>query len=191
MSYFGQAGVFLIQVLFTLYITVVMIRFLLQLVRADFYNPLSQFVVKVTAPPLKYLRSIIPGFKGIDFASIVLMLLLQFTQLWLITLILDVKVNLIGLSILSIAEIIGLGLNVFLFTIFVQIIISWINPGVYNPVVSLLYQLNEPLMRPARKLLPPVSGIDLSPLLVIIALQLAKMLLVSPIRDMAGGRFLM
>jgi len=66
---------------------------------------------------------------------------------------------------------------VFLFSIFIQVIISWVNPGTYNPVVSLLYSITEPVLRPCRRLIPPISGLDLSPLVALIAIQLAKYLI--------------
>jgi YggT family protein len=184
--YVGNAATFLVETIFGLYILVVMLRFLLQLVRADFYNPVSQFIVKATQPPLTPLRRVIPGIAGIDVASVVLLLALKSIELWIV----------IGLSghgsaapagilMLSMAELTRLALNVFLFSILIQVIISWVNPGLYNPVTSLLHTLNEPLLGPARRAIPPISGLDLSPLVVLIALQLASMLVVAPLRDVA------
>jgi YggT family protein len=90
-----------------------------------------------------------------------------------------------AIAILSVAELLQLCIYVFLFSIIVQVVLSWLSPDTYNPVTALLHRLNEPLLRPARQLLPPFSGIDLSPLVVIIVLQLASILLVRPIRDLA------
>lgn len=191
MTYLSNAGTFLVQLATTLYITIVMVRFLLQLVKADFYNPVSQFVVKATTPLLKPLRRVIPGFAGIDFASVVLMLLLQFAALWAITAMLGVPAGIANLLMLSVAELIDLALNILLFSIIVQVIASWIAPGGYNPLLRLLYQLNDPLLRPARRLLPDLGGLDLSPILVLVGLQLVRMLVVAPIRDLAGGQFLL
>ncbi|MCP4041454.1 MAG: YggT family protein [Gammaproteobacteria bacterium] len=187
MPYFSNAGTFLISTVFGIYILIVMLRFVLQLVRADFYNPVSQFLVKVTAPPLKHLRRYIPGYSGIDLASIVLMLALQSVQWWLVLLISGITPTLGGIFFLSIADLLALAANIFLVSIIIQIVISWINPGSYNPITSLLYHLNEPLMAPARRLLPPVSGLDFSPILVIICLQLFKMLVSVPIHDLGQG----
>jgi YggT family protein len=189
-SYVGNAATFLIETLFGLYILIVMLRFLLQWVRADFYNPISQFIVKVTQPPLRPLRQITPGIAGVDFASVALMLILKFIELWLITRILNISPSIAGISMLSFAELLGLLINVFVFSILIQVIISWVNPGVYNPVTSLLHSLNEPLLAPARRLIPPISGLDLSPIAVIIGLQLVSMLLVAPIRDAARAMML-
>ena len=186
-SYAGNAGVFLIQTLFGLYIGAVMLRFLLALVRADFYNPVSQFLVKVTNPPLIPLRRIIPSFMGIDLASVLLMLVLQGVELVLIAAIQGFGLHPAGLAILAVAQLLSLLIKVYFFTILIQVILSWVSPGNYNPAVALLYSLNEPLLGRARRLLPPISGFDLSPILVMIALQLLEILLVAPISDLGRG----
>lgn len=185
-SYFTNPLEFLIQTLVGLYILCVMLRFLLQWVHADFYNPISQFLVKVTNPPLRPLRRFIPGWGGIDIASIVLMLLLQMGALLLITVLRGVEPGVGALLVLSVAELLSLVFNVFLVTIIVQAILSWVNPGQYNPITSLLYSLNQPLLRPAQRLIPPVGGLDLSPLVVIIGLQLAKMVILPPLYSLAS-----
>jgi len=176
---------FLINTLFGLYILTVMLRFILAAVRADFYNPVSQFLVKVTNPPLIPLRKLIPSIGKIDTSSLVLMLVLQIASFSLIALLRGGQIPLVSLVILSLAELVGLLLNVFLFSIFIQVIISWINPGTFNPVVSLLYSITEPILRPCRRLIPPMAGMDLSPLVALIAIQLAKMLLLPPLHQLA------
>ena len=184
-SYVGNAATFLVETVFGLYILIVMLRFLLQWARADFYNPVSQFIVKATQPPLAPLRRLIPGFAGLDLAAMVFMFVLKFVELWIVTGLLGIAPQVGGLAMLSIAELLGLLINVFIFSILIQVIISWINPGMYNPVMGLLHSLNEPLLSRARHLVPPISGLDLSPIAVIIVLQLASMLAVAPIRDFA------
>ncbi|MCK5361502.1 MAG: YggT family protein [Gammaproteobacteria bacterium] len=184
-SYVGNAATFLIQTVFGLYILIVMLRFLLQWARADFYNPISQFIVKATQPPLKPLRKVIPGIGGLDMAALIFMLVLKFVELWLVTGLLGMSPQIGGLAMLSIAELLGLLINVFIFSILIQVIISWVNPGMHNPVMALLHSLTEPLLAPARRVIPPISGLDLSPIIVIVCLQLASMLAVAPIRDLA------
>lgn len=184
-SYVGNAATFLIQTVFGLYILIVMLRFLLQWARADFYNPVSQFIVKATQPPLKPLRKIIPGIGGLDMAALIFMLVLKFVELWLVTGLLGMSPQIGGLAMLSIAELLGLLINVFIFSILIQVIISWVNPGMHNPIMGLLHSLTEPLLAPARRVIPPISGLDLSPIIVIVCLQLASMLAVAPIRDLA------
>lgn len=186
-SYAGNAGVFLVQTLFGLYIGAVMIRFLLARVRADFYNPVSQFLVKVTNPPLVPLRRLIPSMLGIDMASVVLMLGLQMLELFVIGLISGLGFQPLGLVVLSLAELLSLLLQIYFFTILIQVVLSWVSPGNYNPAVALLYSLNEPLLGRARRLLPPIQGFDLSPIVVMIGIQLLTILLVAPIRDLGRG----
>ena len=182
MSPLSNAGVFLITTIFGLYILAVMLRLILQLVRADFYNPISQFIVKVTNPPLKLLRRFIPGFAGIDMASIVILLSLQMLEFFLVGLIRNFPApDILGLALYASAELLSLAFYVFLFAIFILVILSWVSPGQYNPVNFLLHQITEPVMRPVRKILPPMSGIDLSPMLAMVGLWLAKLLLLDPL----------
>jgi YggT family protein len=183
--YIGDASTFLVQTLLGLYALIVMLRFLLQLVRADFYNPVSQFVWQATQPVLAPARRVVPPLGGLDTAAIAVMLGVKFTELWLVTAILGIGASLSSLLMLSVAELLALLFNVFLFSILIEVVLSWINPGTAHPVARLVRSLNAPLLRPARRLLPPMSGIDLSPMAVIIALMLASMLLVAPLRDLA------
>ena len=136
--------------------------------------------------PLLPLRRIIPSAGKIDTSALLLMLLLQMAALGLIALLRGSGISFGALLILSLAELLGLLLNIFLFAILIQVIMSWINPGAYNPAVSLLYSLTEPVLGPCRRLLPPFSGIDLSPLVALIAIQLAKMLLLPPLYQLAN-----
>ncbi|MEN8107858.1 MAG: YggT family protein [Pseudomonadota bacterium] len=168
---------FLISTLFSLYIMTVMLRFLLGAVRADFYNPVSQFLVRITNPLLVPLRKVIPSAGNYDTASIALMVVLQFLALSLIMLLRGSGFPALAILIATFAKLVALLLNIYLVAIIVQVIISWINPGNYNPVTSLLYSLTNPVLRPIQRLMPPIAGIDLSPLFAIIGLQVLKMLL--------------
>jgi YggT family protein len=189
-SYYEEPLIFLVQTLFGLYTLAVMLRFLLQLVRADFYNPVSQFLVKATNPPLKPLRRIIPGFGGIDLSSLILAWLLKAIEIFLVLTIAGSSINLIAPFIWAIPELVELLINIYLFGILIQVILSWVNPSSYNPATALLYSLTGPLMRPAQKILPPMGGIDLSPMLVMIGLILLKMLLMPPLHHLTKSPFL-
>jgi len=184
-SYFTNPLVFLIQVLFGLYLLVVLLRFLLQIVRADFYNPISQFIVKATSPLLKPLRSIIPGFGGLDLSSLMLAWLVKFVEIFLVLLVSGKGIMLIYPMLMAIPGLLELTINIFLFSILIMVILSWISPGGYNPAISLLHSLTEPLVKPARKLIPPMGGLDLSPMFVMIVLVLMKMLLIPPLEHLA------
>ena len=171
------ATVFLIQTLFGFYILAVMLRFLLQCVRADFYNPLVQFLVRITNPPLLPLRRIIPGYRGLDLASVVLAFALQLVEVLLIALLFDRALGVGGLLLLTVMELFKLLINIYLWGVIIQAVLSWINPDPYHPAARVLAQLTAPLLRPARRLLPPVSGVDLSPMLVVVALIFVSLLL--------------
>jgi len=180
-GYFSEAGIFLVSTVFDLYILVVALRFLLQMVRADFYNPVSQFIVTLTNPPLRYMRRWIPGYAGIDWACLILLLGVQVLELALVSLIGGQSPSIPGLLVLSFANLIRLCIYILMFAIIVQVIISWVAPGAYNPWTVLLYRLTDFILRPARRLLPPVSGVDFSPWLVLVALQLGIILIVKPL----------
>jgi len=182
MNPLSNAGVFLISTIFGLYILAVMLRLILQMVRADFYNPVSRFIVKITNPPLKPLRRFIPGIAGIDMASVFVMIVLQMLEFYIITLLRNFpSPDILGLLLYSFVELVSLGFYVFLFSIFILALLSWINPGQYNPINNLLSQITEPVLRPTRRLLPPMSGMDLSPMLAIVGLWLIKLLLLDPL----------
>lgn len=187
-SYFTNPVVFLIQVLFGAYILVVMLRFLLQLMKADFYNPISQFIVKVTSPVLIYLRRIIPGLGGIDMASLFFMWILKVIELALIISLAGLPISLM-LFAWAIPELIRLAFNVFIFSILIQVILSWVNPGTYNPATALINSLTEPVLRPARRIIPPIGGLDLSPMASMIGLYLLQMLLLPPILHLTDSPF--
>ena len=171
------ATVFLIQTVFGFYILAVMLRFLLQWVRADFYNPLVQFLVRITNPPLLPLRRIVPGYRGLDLAAVVLAFTLQLAEVLLVALLLGRPLGGGGLLLLTVMELLKLLINIYLWGIIIQVILSWVNPDPRHPAARVLAQLTAPLLRPAQRLLPPISGVDLSPMLVVVALIFVSLLL--------------
>jgi YggT family protein len=179
---FSDALSFLIRTLFDLYIAAVALRFLLQWVRADFYNPISQFLVRITNPPLRPLRRVIPGYAGMDFASLALMIGLKAVEIAILGLVAAGRVPApLGLLVISLAEVLKLMIYICMFAIIIEVILSWVNPGAYNPATVLIYRLTEPLLEPARRLIPPMGGLDFSPLVVLILLQLTIILVVRPL----------
>ncbi len=171
------AVVFLIQTLFGFYILAVMLRFLLQCVRADFYNPLVQFLVRITNPPLLPLRRIVPGYRGLDLAAVVLAFVLQFIEVTLLNTLSIQPVGVGGLLILVILELLKLLINIYLWGVIIQAVLSWFNPDPYHPAARVLAQLTKPVLEPARRIIPPISGVDLSPMLVVVALIFVGLLL--------------
>lgn len=186
-AYLVNAAVYLINIVFLLYILAVMLRFLLQLVRADFYNPVSQFLITVTNPVLRYLRRWIPGYKGIDWPSILLLIILKGIELCLLALLKTGTVPAVaGLLILIIAHLLKMMIWIYIIIIILQALISWINPGAYNPVTVLMYQLTDPLLRRLRRYIPPAGGLDWSPLVALIGLNLLLMILIAPLQDLGN-----
>jgi YggT family protein len=173
-SYLSNPLEFLVTTLFGLYILAVMLRFLLGLVRADFYNPVSQFLVRITNPLLVPMRKVIPTIGKFDTSALLLMLLLQLISVLIVV---GAAVPFVTLLAFTVGELVMLLLNIFLFAIIVQVILSWVSPGTYTPVNSILYSLTNPVLQPFRRIIPPLSGIDLSPLFALIALQVARMLI--------------
>ena len=187
-NYLLDAGVFLLDTLISLYILAVLLRFLLQLARADFFNPVAQFLVMVTTPALKPLRRFIPGLWGIDLAAVALLLLLEGLLVFLVGpgghpmlqlgLLFGQPPRVAGLIVLTVTELLKTTLYVYLFIIALRAILSWVSPYP-NPNVRPLIQMSEPLLRRVRALLPAAAGLDLSPFVAGLILVL---LLMVPIR---------
>ncbi|MDX2478656.1 MAG: YggT family protein [Gammaproteobacteria bacterium] len=189
-QYLANGAAFVIQTLFGLYILAVLLRFLFQLVKAPFRNPVSQFIVTITNPVLRHFRRFIPGYGGIDIASLVLMMTLQMLELLLISLLFGTPASAVGLFVLAVGKLLEMTIYIFMFAIFARIIISWVNPQLYNPMTLLLASMTDFMMQPARRLIPPIGMLDLSPMIVFLILGLVLRLIVQPILDI-GARMLM
>jgi YggT family protein len=188
MSYLIQALITLLQFVIGIYLMLVLLRFLFQLVRADFYNPISQAIVNVTNPPLRILRKFVPGFAGIDWPSIILLFSIQAVEICLLTLLLTSQMpSPAALFVLCLAQLLQLTAYVYMFFIFITVIISWINPGAYNPLTVLIYQLIDPLMRRIRQHIPTTAGLDWSPMVALLGIYLFLSLVVAPLMDLGNS----
>jgi YggT family protein len=185
MSSLTQVGLLVINTLVGLYLLLVVLRFLLQLVRADFYNPVSQFIVKATNAPLIPLRKVIPGLGGIDIASLVLALLVQAVAIILILLLNGIQPPL-QVVMWSAIGIMSLLLKVYFWGLLITVIASWVAPNSYNPVLILINQILEPAMKPIRKIMPDMGGIDLSPIIMFLLIQVIEILLVKGLAQASG-----
>ncbi|MHB1950040.1 MAG: YggT family protein [Acidiferrobacteraceae bacterium] len=183
MRYLEQALVFLVGTAFSAYILLVLLRFLFQVTRTDFYNALAQFLVKATNPVVLPLRRVLPGAAGIDWGSVAALLLLAIAKVYLTLWIEGLIPPVEAAAVLAIGEVLQLTVYIFLVAVFIRAALSWINPYGYHPMNDLLVSLTEPLMAPARRLIPAFSGLDLSPVAVVIVLELLLILLVQPILD--------
>jgi len=171
--------IFLIDTIFSIYIAVMLLRFILQQVGADFYNPISQFVVKATQPLVVIARRFIPSVKKIDTATLVLVLALILIKLVILFSIAGYPMNAQQLLIKAMYDLVALTFDIFIVALFVQAILSWVNPDPYHPVSSLLHNLTLPVLRPIKNVVPPIGGLDLSTLVALIGLMFIKRLVLS------------
>lgn len=181
MDPFSQAGLLIIKTVFHLYLLAVLLRFLLQVARADFYNPITQFCVKATTPALKPFRKLIPGFGGFDVASLVLAIVIQFIGIYASLAVTGYIAATTPIDVLLAAALGTLGfiINIYFWGMIIAIIASFIAQGSYHPALVLVNQLVEPVMAPFRKIIPPMGGLDLSPLLVFLVINVIKIFLAS------------
>jgi YggT family protein len=168
--------IFLIDTLFNLYIAIMLVRFILQQVGADFYNPISQFVVKATQPLVSVARRFIPSIKKIDTATLALVFSLIILKLVLLLSLAGFPYNGLQLIVKALYELISLSFDIFIVALFAQAVLSWVNPDPYNPASKLLSSLTAPILRPIRNYVPPIGGLDLSTLVALIGLMFIKRL---------------
>ncbi len=184
---FSNAGVYLVQTFFGLYLLILMMRFLSQASRVDFYNPICQALVKLTNPAVKPLKKVIPAVRGIDFATLVVALVLQLIAIVLVMMLrgyVPFHPAYVAWSLLGLFSMI---LDIYFFALLIMVIASWIAPYSNHPALTLIYQITEPICTPARKLLPPMGGIDFSIILVFVFINLIdSYLVVAPLAAYIG-----
>lgn len=176
---FSSALNFLLVTIANLLTMVFLLRFFMQLFRAPFGNPLGLMVVTLSDFAVKPMRKIIPSWKKIDLSTLFLALLTQFLlQLSLIWL-RDFPISLagqpawLGLVGLSLLGVLRVALDVFFYTILLQVILSWVNP--YTPIAAVLESLTRPILSPIRRILPSANGIDFSSLVALILIQMLNL----------------
>lgn len=172
MEFLASSANYITSSLLSVFGMLVILRFVLQWARADFYNPISQGIVKVTTPLLRPLRRIIPGFAGLDIAALVLAILIYSVSIGITALLLQIKAPIFIFVLIALFKVMATLLNIASFTLLASIIISFIAPMTANPIAQLLQQIAEPLMKPWRKVLPDTGLLDFSPIIVIILLGL-------------------
>ncbi|MGF6556902.1 YggT family protein [Pseudomonas sp. S30_BP2TU TE3576] len=170
----NDAAIFIIKTLGSLYLLIVLMRFILQLVRANFYNPLCQFIVKATQPLLKPLRRVIPSMFGLDMSSLVLALIVQIVLMAVILLLKGFEVDLLLLVPWALIALFSLFLNVLFYAMIISVILSWVAPGSHNPGAELVAQITEPVLAPFRRFIPSLGGLDISPIFAFIVIQLLQ-----------------
>lgn len=181
----ANALFFLVTATLNLALWIFILRVLLQLTRADFYNPISQLVWRLTQPPTGWLARWLPRWKRLDSAAALLCFVLALVYVKAVASF-DVSWSRLPWSQvawLAILKLVSSTLNLYTLSLFALAVVSWIGPGVSNPAANVLWSLNEPLLRPVRRILPPIAGLDLSPIPVMLLLQfLDRLLPLGPFR---------
>ncbi|OGT44124.1 MAG: hypothetical protein A3F42_04180 [Gammaproteobacteria bacterium RIFCSPHIGHO2_12_FULL_37_34] len=174
---------FLIKTLFDLYLTVLVIRIILVYVKANYFDPITQFVVKLTDFLVKPLRRILPTIRNFELSSIVLTLILEIIKFVLLAMLAFGAPNFVGLLLLALGDTLNLIIQIFFYAILIQAVLTWVQPGSW--LNHLLYQFTAPVMQPFQRITPRIGGIDISPIPALITLQLLNIILVAPL--MAAG----
>jgi YggT family protein len=179
MSPLSNAGFFLVNVIFDSYIFILLVRIILAYMRADYFNPMTQFFIRLTQPIILPLRKIIPNVKGIELSTLLVAFVLELVKFSLLALMLNKMPAISGIFLLGLADLIRGFINIFFYAILIQALMSWVQPG-YSPLGELLTKITTPIMRPFHRLIPQIGGVDISPIPAMIFLQLLIILVVSP-----------
>jgi YggT family protein len=164
---------FLVKTIADLYLLTFLLRFIMQWVRADFYNPLAQFIVRVTNPLVLPARRLLPSARGVDVPTLVVLVALEALVTWALLALFNLNVPVPDFIVYVLLRLINLTLWFYTGAIFVYIVLSWVGQGSHSPIGAILADLVEPVLRPVRRILPAIGGLDLSPLLVLIVIQAA------------------
>ena len=180
-SAFSEGLIFIISKVGGLYIAAVMLRFLLQTAKADFYNPICQAIVKASSPLLNPLRRVIPSWRRLDVASLVLALLLSSLATLLMVFLSGATLPLGMVVSWAVVGLIGLTLNIYFYAMVVQVVASFIAPFSGHPALLVIFQLLQPFYRLAHRVIPPMGGLDFSPLLLMLAIKVVEILVLNPL----------
>ena len=184
MSYFAQAGILLIEVIMGMLAALFVLRVALPLARANFYNPICQFVYRATHAMVSPLRQVLRPIGRFETAAALVAWLIVMVKVWLVFLLQGITLGLAASLVLGLAGAIALIIDIAFILIIVRAILSFVNPSGHNPALPLIAQLTEPMLAPVRRRMPALGGFDLSPMVVILLLLLARVLVVAPIFDL-------
>ena len=166
-----QPLLFIVDALSSLYISMFVLRFILQWVRASYQSPLAQFVLQITAPLVVPARRLLPSVRGIDLPTLVVIFLLECVATLLLYALVRIAPPIDAFLVTVLLRLVSLTLWLYCTTLFIYVVMSWLGGGMYNPNAATLSEIVEPLLRPFRRLLPPIAGLDVSPVIVLILLQ--------------------
>lgn len=173
----SQALYFIIKTLTQLYLLVLLLRFWLPMLGADFRNPLAQGILRITSPLVVPVRRFVPSMGRLDTSTILVAYVIQFLTVLLLLTIGGYRVDTVPIMVTTLIELAVLSLNLFFFVILIKIILSWVAPHTHNYATALLTTLAEPILRPFRRIIPSIGGLDISPVFAIILLQAAVIFL--------------
>ncbi len=173
----SQALYFIIKTLTQLYLLVLLLRFWLPMLGADFRNPLAQGILRITSPLVVPVRRFVPSIGRLDTSTILVAYVIQFLTVLLLLTIGGYRVDTAPIMVTTLIELAALSLNLFFFVILIKIILSWVAPHTHNYATALLTTLAEPVLRPFRRIIPSIGGLDISPVFAIILLQAAVIFL--------------
>lgn len=187
MGYFANAGMLLVEVIFGLAVALFVLRVLLQLVRANFYNPICQFIYKASNPPLVPVRKLLKPMGRFDLAAAVVAWVLECLKVLLLFAMAGAVPAIAGLLVLGVAELVQFLLTLYFWLILIGVILSFVAAGgSHHPIVPLIDQLTAPVLRPFRRVIPPLGGLDFSPMVAMLALLLARILIAAPLGDLGA-----
>jgi len=180
----SSAIVFIINAITSLYLLVLLLRFWLPWLQADFRNPLAQGILRLTSPVIIPVRRIVPPFGKLDTATVLVAFIIQYLTVLLLLLIVGQTAGIVPIALTAVVKLVALSINLFVYAIFIRIILSWVAQGTYNPATAIITTLTEPVLRPFRRILPPMGGFDISPIFAIILL-LAATIVVNGFKPLA------
>lgn len=177
MSSTSQAFAWLIDTLFNFYLVALLLRILLEALRADYYNPICQLLIKATDPLVKPLGRLIPRAGSINLAAVVVLFALELLLLFILTAIIGKNPGMVALLVLGLRRLARMLLTLYLVLIIASVLLSWLGQNFRHPIVPLIYRLSESVLAPIRRGLPPIAGLDLSPLVALVGINFLLVLL--------------
>ena len=172
-----SAIVFIVNAVTSLYLLVLLLRFWMPLLQADFRNPLAQGILRLTSPLVVPVRRIVPPLGSLDTATVLVAFVIQYVTVFLLLVIVGQTAGFVPIAVTAVVKLVVLSINLFVYAIFIRVILSWVAQGGYNPATAIITTLTEPVLRPFRRVLPAMGGFDLSPILAIILLLAATIVI--------------
>ena len=172
-----SAIVFIVNAVTSLYLLVLLLRFWMPLLQADFRNPLAQGILRLTSPLVVPVRRVVPPLGRLDTATVLVAFIIQYVTVFLLLIIVGQTAGIVPIAVTAVVKLVVLSINLFVYAIFIRVILSWVAQGAYNPATAIITTLTEPVLRPFRRVLPAMGGFDLSPILAIILLLAATIVI--------------